>query len=115
MNPGDILTGLISLFGAGGFTAIVVGYLAYKKEAATGRREPLKPETLPTANGHFPGSHDIELLVQAITLLTAALTRCATLLEAEAHDREMDEEAEKRAEMRELREIVRAMRQARTA
>ncbi|WP_166652401.1 hypothetical protein [Enterovirga rhinocerotis] len=53
--------------------------------------------------------------MNAITMLTAALTRCAGCLEAEAHDREMDEEAEKRAEMRELREIVRAMRQARPA
>ena len=80
MSPAEVQATIVSLFGAGGFTAIVVGYLAYKKAAVEGRREPLKPEALATP-GPLPGSHDIELLANAVSGLEAAVSQLALLCE----------------------------------
>lgn len=77
----DALNGLLSLVGAGGFTSIAIAYLAYKAEAAKGRRQPLDPDTLTLANGPFPGAHDFELLAHALGLHTAALVRSNHLAE----------------------------------
>lgn len=109
MNSGDALAGLISLVGAGGTTSIVIGFLAYKREAAAGRRDPMKAETLPTS-GAFPGSHDIELLTNAVSMLAAGLNRLSAIVEHEAKDREVDDLVEERAERREMREVLRAWR-----
>lgn len=79
MTPGEVLTSLLSLR-RGGFTAIAVGFFAYKKAAAEGRREPMKPGELSTP-GPLPGSHDIELLANSVSALTASVCRLGLLYE----------------------------------
>ena len=110
MNAADALTGLITLVGTGGLTSIVIGFLAYKKEAGKGRREPMKAETLPTP-GPYPGSWDMELVANALTTVSSAVMRLSLLHEFQMTRRPGGQEAfEKWIEEREMHATLEAFR-----
>jgi hypothetical protein len=93
MSTTEALSGIVSLVGAGGVTSIVLGFLAYKGQARAGRRAPLESADLVDANGMFPGSHDVELLTNAVTGLTAAFLKWCVLQEFQICQQHSDAEA----------------------
>lgn len=116
MTAGEVFTGILSLFGVGAIPAMVVGYLAYKKEAAIGRRDTLRSSDLTQASGHFPGSADIELLTNAVSQLRAGLLRLTAVMEfrfvrEDCHDD--FEEWAARQEILELRNQLSSLRDKR--
>jgi hypothetical protein len=111
MTGEEALTTAAGLIGAGGLTSIVLGFLAFKTHASKGRNVDGGSVMAGIGEALAPGA-DIELLANAISMLSSAINRQTSFMEECDRVRREDQEAAERAELKELARLATEFRRS---
>jgi hypothetical protein len=113
MTAAEALTALAPIVGSGGIVSVLLAWIGYKQQAGKGREDPA-PAVSVAYGSAIPKSADIELLANAMTQLGSQMTRLILMLEAMERRHEIDDEAEKRLQARELTRLADELRRGHT-
>ncbi|GJE06344.1 hypothetical protein AOPFMNJM_1660 [Methylobacterium jeotgali] len=104
------ISAIVTLIGSGGLVAIVTAFLAYKQEAAKGRRGDPDGRVVAMQVAGAPcltQSKEFELLANTMSALSIEVAENNRLLRAQAERVEFEHELEDRATMELMRRFVR--------
>lgn len=113
MTGSEALASLAPIVGSGGIAGFVLTLIGMKIQAGKGRSDPVPTMTV-AVGGTIPKSADLELLANAITQLGSQMTRLILLMEAMERRHEIDDEAEKRMQAKELTRLAEELRRGHT-
>jgi hypothetical protein len=104
------ISAIVTLIGSGGLVAIVTAFLAYKQEAAKGRRGDPDGRVVAMQVSGAPcvsQSKEFELLAHTMSALTIEVAALVALMRERAKEEELEHELEERATIETMKRFVR--------